>query len=101
MAWMNRALLTSLDDLVRPHAYRLRDRQPECPGDLRVRSEEHTSELQSREKHVCRLLREKKISVPMLLKGLFAEVLVGILLDETMPVRLGEPLQRSKGNFFF
>src|SRR5690606_41815678 len=29
-------------------------------GDLRPRSEEHTSELQSREKLVCRLLPEKK-----------------------------------------
>src|SRR5690606_42163910 len=30
------------------------------PSDLRIRSEEHTSELQSREKLVCRLLLEKK-----------------------------------------
>src|SRR5690606_40911408 len=29
-------------------------------GDVRVRSEEHTSELQSRENLVCRLLLEKK-----------------------------------------
>src|SRR5690606_41271495 len=32
---------------------------PEAPP-IRVRSEEHTSELQSREKHVCRLLLEIK-----------------------------------------
>src|SRR5207302_4322765 len=31
-----------------------------CPGQLRSRSEEHTSELQSRENLVCRLLLEKK-----------------------------------------
>src|SRR5690606_37422664 len=31
-----------------------------CPGDDFVRSEEHTSELQSRENLVCRLLLEKK-----------------------------------------
>src|SRR5690606_41947382 len=33
---------------------------PAAVGRLRKRSEEHTSELQSREKHVCRLLLEKK-----------------------------------------
>src|SRR3989442_13313254 len=40
----------------------LRER-PRCPGQagrLRVRSEEHTSELQSRPHLVCRLLLEKK-----------------------------------------
>src|SRR5690606_41663541 len=31
-----------------------------CPRSSRARSEEHTSELQSREKLVCRLLLEKK-----------------------------------------
>src|SRR3712207_8249255 len=31
-----------------------------APADLRVRSEEHTSELQSRQHLVCRLLLEKK-----------------------------------------
>src|SRR5690606_41260755 len=36
-------------------------RQPRAPGCLR-RSEEHTSELQSRENLVCRLLLEKKKS---------------------------------------
>src|SRR5437667_8148299 len=33
---------------------------PECPGVLRARSEEHTSELQSHHDLVCRLLLEKK-----------------------------------------
>src|SRR5436309_11643661 len=33
---------------------------PRIPGSPRLRSEEHTSELQSREKLVCRLLLEKK-----------------------------------------
>src|SRR5690606_42001619 len=44
--------LASRDDLL------LRDEA--CSGELRVRSEEHTSELQSRENLVCRLLLEKK-----------------------------------------
>src|SRR5437660_7430070 len=33
---------------------------PDAPGRLRLRSEEHTSELQSRGHLVCRLLLEKK-----------------------------------------
>src|SRR5690606_42057598 len=33
---------------------------PECVGDAQNRSEEHTSELQSRENLVCRLLLDKK-----------------------------------------
>src|SRR5690606_41885291 len=36
------------------------ERGDEDLGELRVRSEEHTSELQSRENLVCRLLLEKK-----------------------------------------
>src|SRR5690606_39777131 len=38
---------------------RISQRQPS--GTASGRSEEHTSELQSRENHVCRLLLEKKI----------------------------------------
>src|SRR3712207_8693375 len=34
--------------------------RPFAPGDLPLRSEEHTSELQSRQYLVCRLLLEKK-----------------------------------------
>src|SRR5690606_41220856 len=41
---------------VAPYSYSTRTR---CPTG-KVRSEEHTSELQSREKLVCRLLLEKK-----------------------------------------
>src|SRR5690606_41838887 len=38
-----------------------RSQRDECAGELRLaRSEEHTSELQSRENLVCRLLLEKK-----------------------------------------
>src|SRR5258707_10854105 len=33
---------------------------PNLPGEMQVRSEEHTSELQSRQYLVCRLLLEKK-----------------------------------------
>src|SRR5690606_41177299 len=36
------------------------DELPRKPDWIRVRSEEHTSELQSRENLVCRLLLEKK-----------------------------------------
>src|SRR3712207_8703116 len=37
------------------------DHRPQCPGNARAdRSEEHTSELQSRQYLVCRLLLEKK-----------------------------------------
>src|SRR5690606_10063569 len=36
--------------------------EPSTDGDASGRSEEHTSELQSREKLVCRLLLEKKFS---------------------------------------
>src|SRR5207302_9734100 len=46
------------------HALRADGRLPECeivhPGSRPSRSEEHTSELQSRENLVCRLLLEKK-----------------------------------------
>src|SRR5690606_39374052 len=35
-------------------------KNPACAGFFRYRSEEHTSELQSRENLVCRLLLEKK-----------------------------------------
>src|SRR5436309_6444375 len=48
---------TRLEDL-HPAEYRVRDRRP-LLGD-HERSEEHTSELQSRENLVCRLLLEKK-----------------------------------------
>src|SRR5207302_10680570 len=51
------------------NAHRLGARDHRCPsptaaaGD-RSRSEEHTSELQSRENLVCRLLLEKKKTIP-------------------------------------
>src|SRR5207249_11416103 len=41
-------------------SHRLRDALPDNPGDALPRSEEHTSELQSRFDLVCRLLLEKK-----------------------------------------
>src|SRR5690606_40970208 len=41
------------------HAY-LRDMSESVPSGYAARSEEHTSELQSRENLVCRLLLEKK-----------------------------------------
>src|SRR3712207_7182920 len=40
--------------------YTIRYFQPDGKGILRMRSEEHTSELQSRQYLVCRLLLEKK-----------------------------------------
>src|SRR5258707_10458756 len=45
-------------DLARPSARRSRSRTRSCVH--RTRSEEHTSELQSRQYLVCRLLLEKK-----------------------------------------
>src|SRR3989442_2914083 len=42
------------------HGYRWGDVRGSEPGVLRARSEEHTSELQSRPHLVCRLLLEKK-----------------------------------------
>src|SRR3712207_7021351 len=53
------------------HIFRTRPLRPRCPGGAKVapsgataragaRSEEHTSELQSRQYLVCRLLLEKK-----------------------------------------
>src|SRR2546429_5949928 len=45
---------------VRTHVSELRFRGPEERGAERFRSEEHTSELQSRLHLVCRLLLEKK-----------------------------------------
>src|SRR3712207_6974937 len=41
-------------------AHRVLERPPAGVGGLLVRSEEHTSELQSRQYLVCRLLLEKK-----------------------------------------
>src|SRR5690606_41492064 len=51
--------LPPLEDLA---AEPLDDRADEWPDSPRPRSEEHTSELQSRENLVCRLLLEKKIN---------------------------------------
>src|SRR5690606_41302192 len=48
-------LLASMLAIERSHGRERRERW----GDRTLRSEEHTSELQSREKLVCRLLREK------------------------------------------
>src|SRR5215216_6864032 len=42
------------------HLARLRQRAPSRRGDADARSEEHTSELQSPDHLVCRLLLEKK-----------------------------------------
>src|SRR5690606_39627072 len=48
----------------RAAAHRTPDRPDQCAGRGAPRSEEHTSELQSREKLVCRLLLEKKKKKP-------------------------------------
>src|SRR3989442_9406122 len=55
-----------------PHRGRPRDRRARRRG--RVRSEEHTSELQSRPHLVCRLLLEKKknLSMPSTAVGLIS-----------------------------
>src|SRR5690606_41720057 len=49
--------LDAAPDVYRRALVRLRD-DPSCAGALVTRSEEHTSELQSRENLVCRLLLE-------------------------------------------
>src|SRR2546422_1617977 len=46
-------------EALRPDLHRLRDARASAQGEL-LRSEEHTSELQSRLHLVCRLLLEKK-----------------------------------------
>src|SRR3989442_6190332 len=62
---------TGLDRVHRRHRHRRRAR-PERPAPMTVpsvnaiRSEEHTSELQSRPHLVCRLLLEKKKTRPLL-----------------------------------
>src|SRR3712207_8620017 len=56
----------ALDSPVSPRGYRLLARVPRLPAGIIDRSEEHTSELQSRQYLVCRLLLEKKIIVPPL-----------------------------------
>src|SRR6266511_668154 len=58
--------------------HRLRDRAPHHPRATRARSEEHTSELQSRENLVCHLLLEKKknpqVIAPPLLSKTYPEI---------------------------
>src|SRR5206468_9936241 len=50
-----------VDQPCRGHGWHVRPRAPRAPrGGQRGRSEEHTSELQSRSDLVCRLLLEKK-----------------------------------------
>src|SRR5947208_12219952 len=48
----------------RPPAQRTRAQEDELPVRVRTRSEEHTSELQSPDHLVCRLLLEKKKNSP-------------------------------------
>src|SRR5690349_23335327 len=52
------AILTALN--IADDYFRARQQQSNVNGDLNERSEEHTSELQSRRDLVCRLLLEKK-----------------------------------------
>src|SRR3712207_8913379 len=47
------------------HSAVLRDLRPDCRHPGAERSEEHTSELQSRQYLVCRLLLEKKKTNPL------------------------------------
>src|SRR3712207_7860890 len=55
-----RAREQGVADHGRPGRDRPRRARADRPGGLRARSEEHTSELQSRQYLVCRLLLEKK-----------------------------------------
>src|SRR5438874_10648265 len=54
-----RVAADAMDAKARPHLVVALD-DPDLEGDHEVRSEEHTSELQSRRDLVCRLLLEKK-----------------------------------------
>src|SRR3712207_8171485 len=80
-------LFRSVDDKVHLHLYRPQDKaglqpfryaaysscaQPEQYGD-RLRSEEHTSELQSRQYLVCRLLLEKNTPVAFCVYPIFSK----------------------------
>src|SRR3712207_8740819 len=62
-AWIAHRLLREAElDLARQaeHAYAQTVRDRQAAGAIKARSEEHTSELQSRQYLVCRLLLEKK-----------------------------------------
>src|SRR2546428_4304076 len=60
-----RSCVASFVPLIRANAWPLMDtvRSDQRPGVRADRSEEHTSELQSRSDLVCRLLLEKKINI--------------------------------------
>src|SRR5690349_23988209 len=59
---VHRAVVGQAAQALRRHRalHRVEDGLHEPPGDQVLRSEEHTSELQSRRELVCRLLLEKK-----------------------------------------
>src|SRR5579883_2719380 len=56
-----------------------------------LRSEEHTSELQSRENLVCRLLLEKKKIIPMLCVTIFVILVVWFLLPRFARLMIHTP----------
>src|SRR2546430_7230795 len=53
-------LFRSETRVLHAHGCRFRENTCTCPGGAELRSEEHTSELQSQSNLVCRLLLEKK-----------------------------------------
>src|SRR6266403_563319 len=67
-----------------------------APGDPRRRSEEHTSELQSRRELVCRLLLEKKKINTLLLHNIFffndppTTELYTLSLHDALPISAAE-----------
>src|SRR5690606_41665294 len=60
MKWLSRSLKFRWAEQISGLIIRTAPTEPEAIKSAAVRSEEHTSELQSREKLVCRLLLEKK-----------------------------------------
>src|SRR6266511_2204321 len=75
---------------------------PPCPASTATRSEEHTSELQSRENLVCRLLHEKKKIIARAPRRHFTnhskrvECLLQCLIDR-QAVRVSERCSRKEG----
>src|SRR5258708_23484530 len=59
---------------------------PESPGSRQVRSEEHTSELQSPDHLVCRLLLEKKKPPQLEVVSFYPRTAKEILCDHTATV---------------
>src|SRR3712207_6884857 len=63
----------------RPRRLDRRAHEPLCCDHLETRSEEHTSELQSRQYLVCRLLLEKKKKTPAILSIMPPTIMIPLI----------------------